>query len=115
MIELDVMNYLTERTGVRTFAEEPDKAHRPDSYYLIEKVGSSERNHITSAQIAVQSYAPSLVEAMSLNHAAKAVMSVFIELDKVSRCRCVGDHNYTDTQTKRYRYQAVFDITYYEE
>lgn len=115
MIELDVMNYLTERTGVQTFAEEPDKAHRPDSYYLIEKVGSAERDHITSAQIAVQSYAPSLVEAMSLNHAAKAALESFAELDKVSRCRCLGDYNYTDTQTKRYRYQAVFDITYYEE
>lgn len=115
MIELDVMNYLAERTGVRTFAEEPNKAHRPDSYFIIEKVGSAERDHITSATIAVQSYAPSLVEAMSLNHAAKAALEVFAELDKVSRCRCLGDYNYTDTQTKRYRYQAVFDITYYEE
>ena len=115
MIELDVLSFLGERTGVQTFAEEPDKAHRPDSYYLIEKVGSSERDHITSAQITVQSYAPSLVEAMSLDHAAKAAMESFAELDKVSRCRCLGDYNYTDTQTKRYRYQAVFDITYYEE
>ncbi|MBQ4599138.1 MAG: hypothetical protein IJB19_04440 [Clostridia bacterium] len=115
MIELDVMNFLTERTGYPAFLEEPDKAHRPGSYYLAEKLGSSENDHITSAQIAVQSYAPSLVEAMSLNHAAKAAMSGFIELDRISRCRCVSDYNFTDTQTKRYRYQAVFDITYYEE
>lgn len=115
MIELDVMDYLAETTGYPAFLEEPEKAHRPDSYFLVEKLGSDERDHITSAQIAVQSYAPSLVEAMSLNHAAKAAMSGFIELDKVSRCRCVGDYNFTDTQTKRYRYQAVFDITYYEE
>lgn len=115
MIELGVMNFLTERTGYPAFLEEPEKAHRPDSYFLVEKLGSDERDHITSAQIAVQSYAPSLVEAMSLNHAAKAAMSGFIGLDGISRCRCVGDHNFTDTQTKRYRYQAVFDITYYEE
>lgn len=115
MIELGVMNFLTERTGYPAFLEEPEKAHRPDSYFLVEKLGSGERDHITSAQIAVQSYAPSLVEAMSLNHAAKAAMESFAELDKVSRCRCLGDYNFTDTQTKRYRCQAVFDITYYEE
>lgn len=115
MIELDVIGFLFTRTGTHTFAEEPDKAHRPDSYYLIEKLGSGERDYITSAQIAVQSYAPSLTGAMSLNAAAKLAMESFAELDKVSRCRCIGDYNYTDTQMKRYRYQAVFDITYYEE
>ena len=88
MIELDVMNFLTERTGYPAFLEEPEKAHRPGSYFLVEKLGSGEKDHITSAQIAVQSYAPSLVEAMSLNHAAKAAMSGFIELDRISRCSC---------------------------
>ena len=26
-----------------------------------------------------------------------------------------SDYNFTDTETKEYRYQAVFDINYYQE
>lgn len=115
MIELDVMNFLTERTGYPAFLEEPDKAHRPESYCIAVKLGSSENDHITSAQIAVQSYAPSMLAAAALNHAVKRAMESFIELPMISRCKCVSDYEFTDTQTKRYRYQAVFDITYYEE
>ena len=32
----------------------------------------------------------------------------------VFRCELNGDYNFTDTETKRYRYQAVFDLTYKE-
>ena len=30
----------------------------------------------------------------------------------VSACDCNSDYNYTDPETRDYRYQAVFDITY---
>lgn len=115
MIELDVIEFLGGAAGVPAFLEEPDKAHRPESYCIAVKLGSSENDHITSAQIAVQSYAPSMLAAAALNHAVKRAMESFIELPRISRCKCVSDYEFTDTQTKRYRYQAVFDITYYEE
>ena len=35
------------------------------------------------------------------------------ELDSVGACRLVRDYNFTDTESRRYRYQAVFEITYY--
>ena len=115
MIELDVIEFLGECMNCPAFLEEPDKAHRPESYCIAVKLGSSEQNMITSAQIAVQSYAPSMLAAAALNCAVKRAMESFIELPKISRCKCVSDYEFTDTQTKRYRYQAVFDITYYEE
>ena len=34
---------------------------------------------------------------------------------KVTRCDLNSDYNYTNTSTKQYRYQAVFDVTFYEE
>ena len=36
-------------------------------------------------------------------------------LDDVISCKLNSDYNYTDEETKRYRYQAVFDIRYYEK
>ena len=36
------------------------------------------------------------------------------KLDRVAACRLERDYNFTDTETKKYRYQAVFAVTYYE-
>ena len=36
------------------------------------------------------------------------------ELDRVAACRLERDYNFTDTETNKYRYQAVFAVTYYE-
>ena len=38
-----------------------------------------------------------------------------VTLDDVISCKLNSDYNYTDKETKRYRYQAVFDIRYYEK
>ena len=35
------------------------------------------------------------------------------ELDSISKCELNSDYNFTDTQQKKYRYQAVFNLTYY--
>ena len=37
------------------------------------------------------------------------------ELDAVSASRLNSDYNFTDTTTKRYRYQAVYDLVYFNE
>ena len=34
---------------------------------------------------------------------------------KISRVQLNSDYNFTDTAQKRHRYQAVYDITFYEE
>ena len=93
--------------------EEPEKP--PKRYLLIEKVGSAEENYISSVVIAVQSYAESLYQAAELNRTVKKAMWAATDLDEISGCRLNSDYNYTDKETKRYRYQAVFDVTYYEE
>lgn len=62
---------------------------------------------------AFQSYAPTLYEAALLNAELKEVLKDLIKLDEISRIKLNSDYNYTDTTTKEYRYQAVFDITHY--
>ena len=55
----------------------------------------------------------SLFGAASLNERVKKVMENIIELDDICSCNLNSDYNYTDTGRKKYRYQAVFDITHY--
>ena len=69
-------------------------------------------NKINSATIAFQSYAESMYEAAKLNEKLKEVVMNMAELNDIGCAKLNSDYNYTDTQTKRNRYQAVFDITY---
>lgn len=112
MIEEIILNYLSDNLSVFAYMEEPEKP--PKEYILIEKVGSSESNCIRSAVIAVQSYSASLHGAAKLNDKVKRLMQNSVILDSIISCKLNSDYNYTDTETKRYRYQAVFDITFYD-
>ena len=113
LIEKILLDYLLQTLGVPVFLEEPEPDDLPARYIIIEKTGSSVENHIYSATFAIQSYAPTLYHAALLNEAVKDAMQEIIWLDEISRCELNSDYNYTDTATKRYRYQAVFDIVHY--
>ena len=81
------------------------------SLLIVEKTGSSRTDHVESATIVVQSYAPTLFGASLLNNDVKSAMEDIIQLSNISECSLNSDYNYTDTSTKKYRYQAVFNIT----
>ena len=53
-----------------------------------------------------------MYKAAELNEKVKAAMERLIELDSVSKCELNTDYNFTDTDKKQYRYQAVFDVVY---
>lgn len=114
MIEKIVADYLTDRSGLVAYLEEPERP--PKTYLLVEKQGSGERERLDEATVTVQTYAPSLYEAAALNLSVKKLMlDMANELDVVTRCICSSDYNFTDSKTHRYRYQAVYVINYYEE
>lgn len=113
MIEEIILNYLSETLDVPVLTEEA--LATTETFVLLEKIGSSESNGISSATFAVQSYGKSLYEAARLNHTVKTAMRDAVTLDDVISCKLNSDYNYTDEETKRYRYQAVFDIRYYEK
>ena len=111
MIEKIVLDWLTANMTVPVYAEKPESA--PESYLVVNKAGSSVSNHIYSATITVQSYAPSKFEAAELNELVKTAMDAIAALVAVSRCQLNSDYSYPDTSTKSYRYQAVFDLVHY--
>lgn len=111
MVENIVKNYLQSSLNVPVRLEEEDNLGK--EYILIEKTGSSKENHVASATLAVQSFSMSLYGAATLNERVKTAMEKIIELDDISKCELNSDYNYTDTNRKKYRYQAVFDIVYF--
>ena len=104
MIETTVLDYLRDRLGVPVTMEAPEEAS--GTFVVLEKTGSSRQNYIRRATLAVQSYAPTLLQAAQLDD---AVIEAMLALPTLER-----DYNFTDTETKKYRYQAVFAVTYYE-
>ena len=110
MIEKIVLDYLNDALNVPVYMEMPE--NKPDRFVLIEKTGSSRENHIDFATITIQSYAGSLYYAAALNEDVKQAMDDIIALDTVSSAELNSDYNFTDTETKKYRYQAVYDLVY---
>ena len=111
MIEIIIKNFLDTHLSVSSFLEK--KGKMPLSYVLFEKIGSSKSNHLLSSTFAFQSYAPSMYEAAKLNEKLKEVVEQLIKLNEISNVSLNSDYNFTDTETKEYRYQAVFDINHY--
>jgi hypothetical protein len=112
MIEKTILDYLDEHLTVPVYMEEP--IDKPASYVLIERTGSSESDLIESTTLALQSYGASLYDAAALNMAVKARIKQAVELPSVSAVYINSDYNFTDTETKRYRYQCVAVVTHFE-
>lgn len=117
MIEQIVYEYLASYfdNDVPVYMMRPDDQNpEMTTFIVLEKTGSSSENHLHTATIAVQSYAPTLYEAALLNERVKQAMAESITLNDITRCDLNGDYNFTDIESRRPRYQAVFDITHYE-
>lgn len=117
MIELIIKNYLETKdlsVGDRIYAETPEDP--PDVYIVIEKTGSGRENRIDRAMIAIQSIGKkgkaSLLDVMKLNEEVRKAMDEIIEIPEIFRCELNSDYNFTNPQTKEYRYQAVFNVYY---
>lgn len=116
MIEKTVLNYLNRKLNVPVLMELPEVPSSaypvfPSSMVLVEKVGETVSNHVRTVSIALQSYSTqSLYYAAALDEEVRGAMNSIIELDDIGGCRMASNYNFTDTRTKRYRYQCVFDI-----
>lgn len=112
MIEKIILDYFNDIVGIPAYMEV--SKDMPDKFVLIEKTSSSEENYILYATIAIQSYANSLYDAACLNEEVKTAMRNIIASCDISKSKLNSDYNYTDTAKKKYRYQAVFDLVYFD-
>lgn len=110
MIAKTLLDYLSSVLDVPVVMEAPEQV---TDYVLIDQTGSSRMNHITTTTLALQSYGATLYEAMLLNKEVEEAMDGFAELGEVTRVELNTDYNFTNTATKQYRWQAVYQITHY--
>lgn len=112
MIEEIVLNHLIDVLEVPVYMEVPENV--PLSFVVIEKTGTSRSNWIDSATFALQSYSETLYEAALLNEKVKAAMDRLVESPTVFKSALNSDYNFTDPDTKRYRYQAIYNLVFKE-
>lgn len=118
MIELIVLNYLKSALSVPVSMEKPTDKSLTE-YVVIEMTGGGQTDFINTAVFVIQSYAKSLYEAAELNEQVKLAMlgdasETFgiIAATDISKCDLNSNYNFTDTSTKSYRYQAVYDMVF---
>lgn len=111
MIEKTIRDYLNHTMPVPTYLEIPKNP--PKRFIVIEKTSGGRKNRVESSAFAMQSYAESLYRAAELNQELKKSVEQMIVLDEIASVRLNSDYNFTDAETKQYRYQAVFDIKHY--
>ena len=114
MIETKIIDYLNGKLSVPVSGDR-EPTLPPGEYVLVERTGGGETNHIRRATIAVQSYADSMLRAASLMEEIVDEMLNIIMLDSISSVELDTYYNFTDTESKKYRYQGVFDLVYYPE
>ena len=118
-IEKILLEALESGTGVPAYMEVPENP--PASYLILERTGGGEAGHsYRTATVAVQSCVGrredggTLLEAAELNEQVLDIMrDIQYTENRIRQCELNSTYNYTDTRTKRYRYQAVFDLVYF--
>lgn len=111
MIEVVLLNYLSDTLDVPVYVNFPDNA--PDEFVLIDKVGGGEENQLQSSTFAFQSYSTSKYGSVILNHKVKQAIKMSLSLMEIAGVKLNSDYNFPDTTRKLPRYQAVFDINHY--
>lgn len=110
MIEMIICNYLSTKLDCQVL---PEKPKRPfGRMVFVERTGGNGR-FIKNTTIAIQSYGTSMYEAAELNEEVIRAMESIWELNEVVKVDLNQNYNFTDTTTKEYRYQAVFDVKHY--
>lgn len=115
MIEVKILEYLVESLGTDdVYMEEPKDKVSP--MVVIEKTSSGFSDQVSTAVFAIKSYHDSLYEAATLSNSVKtAMLNAADNIVNISKVSLNSEYNYTDVSTKRYRYQAVFDVVYLED
>lgn len=111
MIEVAVRDYLEQMLSVPVFMEFPEDP--PDRFVILKKGDTTRDNWLETAVFIPESYETSMIGAAKLNQLVKDAMDSLTDLDNVFAADLAADYPAFDEKNKRYRYQAVYNVTYY--
>lgn len=115
MIETQFLDYVKTVSGKPCFMELPPNP--PAELIVIERTGGAANElGFNTATFAVQTYGETLYKAAKIAHdIIPEVLQIRYDVDNVSFIEVTaGPYNFTDTDNKKYRYQTVFELSYYE-
>lgn len=107
MIEIKIRKYLEDKLKVPVYMEHRDKEN--GIYIVMEKLGGNMTDQIYRSSYAFQSYGDRMLDAIELNDRLVQAMLAYPEC---GASKLDSNYNFTETSTKKYRYQAVFDIVF---
>lgn len=114
MIEKTVIAYLRKRFPKEIVTAEVPRG-MPERFITVEKTGSQQISiGIFQSTLAIQSWETSKAKAAELSDEVCRAMRDIVDDGEADVSNSRGsDYDFTDTGTKRYRYQAVFTLTHY--
>lgn len=115
MIEKVILDYLNSNEKIKAPVKMEIPKDCPSKIYILEKTGGAMSNHVYHSTFVVQSISKdSRYDASDLNEAVIHEMVYgLIECPDIVGVTLNSNYDFTDTTTKRYRYQAVFDVVHY--
>lgn len=114
MIEIIIRSFLASLLPVPVYLDR--NGNTAETFVVIDHTGGSEKNHVRTAIVAIQSYGASLYDAATLAETVHACMTDSLPaLASIGAVKVnSGPYNYSPGDVpKEYRYQAVYEITYY--
>lgn len=114
MIELRLLTYLGA-LDIPVYMEMPENFAAP--LIIIEKTsGSRVGPKIYAATFAVQCYDETLFKTAELAYRVRDLMEDFGNVVSICKCKLnAGPYEFNHSMRREYRYQLVYDVTYYEE
>ena len=79
-------------------------------FIVLDRIGMGKTNHITSYEMAIQSYGSTALDAATLNELVIETMENAISDDRFARIHLNNSQMQTDTTRKLNRYQSTFEI-----
>lgn len=116
MIEVTLLNYLqTQLSTDDVYMEVP--ATMPASFIVIDRTSHTKTDTgFQTATIAFQSYAGSAAATATLSEQVVDTLIAAPEnITNLFEAKLNSEYPYFDTSNKRYRYQAIFQFTYFED
>lgn len=111
MIEITVRKFLQAQLGVGVYMEFPSGGK--EQFVVLKKADTSRENRIDQATFVADSYAKTLQATAELNERVKAAVDSLIDLNDIASVERGSDYPAFDSTNKRYRYQALFNLTHY--
>ena len=111
MIDIVILDYVSAALDVPVRMEIP--ADRPSRFVVLKRSGRGRENGLESANLFADSYGESLLDALELHEQVKDVLDTLDTLKEISSAELATDYPLTDTASKQYRYQAVYEIYHY--